>query len=98
MGRFYRLKHMFSIGFHTMAFPTFLFYSRSLKTGWRRWSRRWWNNVFRFGGWRILRRWQAETRKDRFSDKLEDAQRTMDARESGETQMTGHEEAGRTKA
>ena len=70
MGRFYRLKHMFSIGLHTMAFPTFLFYSYSVKAGWRSWSRRWWNNVFRFGGWLTLRRWRAESKKGKFTEKL----------------------------
>ena len=70
MGRFYRLKHMFSIGFHTMAFPTFLFYSHNVKAGWRSWSRRWWNSVFRFGGWLTLRRWRAESKKARFSERL----------------------------
>ena len=73
MGRFYRLRHMFSIGLHTMAFPTFLFYSHSFKVGWNRWSRRWWNNVFRFGGWMTLRRWRSEFKKSDFSRKLSEA-------------------------
>ena len=31
MGRFYRLRHMFSIWFHTMSFPSFLFYAHGFK-------------------------------------------------------------------
>ena len=73
MGRFYRLKHMFSIAFHTMAFPTFLFYSYNVKAGWRGWSRRWWNSVFRFGGWLTLRRWLLESKKGKFAEKLDRA-------------------------
>ena len=77
MGQFYRLRHMFSIGLHTLAFPSFLFYVHSVKTGWRAWSRRWWNNVFRFGGWLTLRRWRADFKKGKFSRKLVDAKKAV---------------------
>ncbi len=77
MGRFYRLTHMFSIGFHTMAFPTFLFYSYSVKTGWHHWYRRWWTSVFRFGGWLTLRKWRSEFQKSTFPEKLAKAKEAV---------------------
>jgi len=79
MGRFYRLTHMFSIGFHTMAFPTFPFYSNSVKVGWHHWRRRWLTSVFRFGGWMTLRKWRAEFQKGAFARKLAKAKETMTA-------------------
>ena len=79
MGRFYRLSHMFSIGLHTVAFPTFLFYSYRFKTGWHLWRRRWWNNVLRFGGWLTLRRWRARFRKGDFARRLAEAKNSLSA-------------------
>ena len=95
MGRSYRLRHVFSIGLHTMAFPTFLFHFYNVKTGWRKWSRRWWTNVFRFGGWLTLRRWRAQTKRDRFSEKLARAEEVVaDGKESRSSANTGREGTG----
>ena len=84
MGRFYRMSHMLSIAVHTMAFPTFLFYSYRFKTGWHAWRRRWWNNVFRFGGWLTLRRWRHRFKKGAFTEKLTRAKGLLASRRSGE--------------
>ncbi|MFH0910582.1 MAG: radical SAM protein [Planctomycetota bacterium] len=73
MGRFYRLRHLFSIGFHIMLFPALLFYVHDLRAGWDRWSRQWWSSIFRFGGWLTLRRWLADFKKSRFSERLKRA-------------------------
>ncbi len=77
MGRFYRITHMFSIGLHTMAFPSFVFYSYRFKNGWQAWRRRWWNSVFRFGGWITLRRWRHRFKKGDFTRKLAGAKQTL---------------------
>jgi len=97
MGRSYRLRHVFSIALHTLAFPTFLFHVYNLKAGWRNWSRRWWTNVFRFGGWRILRRWRRETKRQRFSEKLLQAEETVAAGKGRMSRAnTGHGTFGTT--
>jgi len=73
MGRFYRFKHMFNIGLHILWFPIFFIYLPNFKAGWRKWYRIWANQVTRFGGWLLLRRWYAAFRKDPFPRKLAEA-------------------------
>ncbi|KPK90951.1 MAG: hypothetical protein AMJ94_08145 [Deltaproteobacteria bacterium SM23_61] len=77
MGRFYRFKHMFHIGLHILWFPVFFFYLPNLKRGWEKWHRIWSNQVTRFGGWIILRRWFAAFKKDPFSRKLAEAKKIL---------------------
>ncbi len=77
MGRFYRFKHMFHIGLHILWFPVFFFYLPNLKRGWEKWHRIWSNQVTRFGGWIILRRWFVAFRKDPFSRKLAEAKKIL---------------------
>jgi radical SAM superfamily enzyme YgiQ (UPF0313 family) len=74
MGRFYRFKNMFHIGLHILWFPLFFFYLPNLKRGWEKWYRVWVNQVTKFGGWLLLRRWYAAFRKDPFTRKLAEAQ------------------------
>lgn len=91
MGRSYRLNQMFSIGLHTMTFPAFLFHFHNLRAAWRSWSRKWWNHVFRFGGWLTLRRWHAEFRRSGFAEKLMRARQTLAAVRGGrEPLAAGH--------
>lgn len=97
MGCFYRLGHMFLIGLHTLAFPTFLFHFHNVKTGWRNWSRQWWNNVFRFGGWRILRRWRGEAKRERFPEKLLQAKETVAAQKGRMSSANTGQEIARAK-
>jgi radical SAM superfamily enzyme YgiQ (UPF0313 family) len=77
MGRFYRFRYMFHIGFHILWFPVLFFYLPNLKRGWERWHRVWSNQVTRFGGWIIMRRWFAAFRKDPFSRKLAEAKKSL---------------------
>jgi radical SAM superfamily enzyme YgiQ (UPF0313 family) len=77
MGRFYRFKHMFHIGLHILWFPVFFIYLPNLKAGWRKWYRIWANQVTRFGGWLLLRRWYAAFKKDPFPRKLAEAKRFL---------------------
>jgi radical SAM superfamily enzyme YgiQ (UPF0313 family) len=77
MGRFYRFKHMFHIGLHILWFPVLFFYLPNLKRGWEKWYRIWANQVTKFGGWLLLRRWYAAFKKDPFSRKLAEAKRIL---------------------
>jgi radical SAM superfamily enzyme YgiQ (UPF0313 family) len=77
MGRFYQFKHMFHIGLNILSFPVLFFYLHNLKKGWWRWYRTWTNNVSRFGGWVLMRRWFAEFKKSKFPGKLAEAQRIL---------------------
>jgi len=77
MGRFYRFKHMFHIGINILSFPVLFFCLHNLRAGWRKWYRTWTNNVTRFGGWLILRRWTSEFKKDNFSSKLTEAKKLL---------------------
>lgn len=77
MGWFYRFRHMFHIGLNILSFPMLFFYLHNLQRGWRKWYRVWTNNVTRFGGWLIMRRWLAEFQKNSFSRKLAEAKRLL---------------------
>ena len=77
MGRFYQFKRMFHIGLNILSFPMLFLYLHNLKKGWWKWYRTWTNNVARFGGWLIMRRWFAEFKKDNFSGKLAAAQKIL---------------------
>jgi len=77
MGRFYRFKDMFHIGLNILSFPILFFYLYNIKKGWRKWYRIWTNNVTRFGGWLIMRRWFAEFEKDDFPHKLAEAKKLL---------------------
>ena len=77
MGRFYRFKHMFHIGFHILWFPVLFFYLLNLKRGWEKWYHVWANQVTRFGGWIIMRRWYAAFKKDPFLQKLAEAKKFL---------------------
>ena len=77
MGRVYRFKYMFHIGLHFLWFPVFFLYLPSFKAGWEKWYRIWNDQVSRFGGWLIMRRWYAEFKKDAFPRKLAEAKKFL---------------------
>jgi radical SAM superfamily enzyme YgiQ (UPF0313 family) len=70
MGRFYRFIHMFLIGMDVLSFPLLLFFLRDLKLGWGLWYRSWRNDLHRFGGWLVLRRWTKAFKNNPFTEKL----------------------------
>ncbi|MBI3985307.1 MAG: B12-binding domain-containing radical SAM protein [Lentisphaerae bacterium] len=78
MGRFYRFRYMFAVGLHILVFPSILFSLHNLRAGWRRWYRTWRNNLLRFSGWIILRRWTSEFEKGAFTRKLNEAKRRLE--------------------
>ena len=77
MGRFYRFRHMFHIGWDILSFPMLFFYLHNLREGWQKWYRIWENNVTKFGGWLIIRRWSTQFKKDNFSAKLVEAKKLL---------------------
>ena len=70
MGRFYRFHAVFAIARNVLIFPAMLFSLFHIRFGWRKWYRSWRNELLRFGGWIILRRWTAQFKKGDFSAKL----------------------------
>ena len=74
MGRFYRFRHMFAIGLNVLIFPALVFSLWNIRFGWRKWYRLWRNDLLRFGGWIVFRRWSTMFRHGTFAAKLERAQ------------------------
>lgn len=83
MGRFYRFRNMFAVALNIIIFPAMFFSIFNIRLGWRRWYRGWRNNLVRFGGWIILRRWTSAFKKGDFSDKLSRAKRNLSETELG---------------
>jgi radical SAM superfamily enzyme YgiQ (UPF0313 family) len=73
MGRFYQFKYLFKIGINILFFPGIVFFLHNIKSGWRQWYRPWRNDLVRFGGWIILRKWLSEFKKSRFMQRLQKA-------------------------
>ncbi len=82
MGRFYRPRHMFSVGLQILSFPAIVFHLHRIRSGWRRWYRRWTRNLYRAGGWLLLRRWTAAFKRGAFQVKLSEAKRRRHPQES----------------
>jgi radical SAM superfamily enzyme YgiQ (UPF0313 family) len=79
MGRFYRQRYMLSVALHTVSFPALVFHLHNLRSGWRRWNRRWWSSVFRVAGSAFVRRWTAQVKSGGFARKLAQAQAALHA-------------------
>jgi radical SAM superfamily enzyme YgiQ (UPF0313 family) len=73
MGRFYQFKYLFKIILNIFSFPALIFFLHNIKSGWRKWYRPWRNDLIRFGGWMIMKKWAAQFKKDKFPEKLEKA-------------------------
>jgi radical SAM superfamily enzyme YgiQ (UPF0313 family) len=85
MGKFYQFKYMFIIGLNILSFPALIFFLYNIKLGWKRWYRPWRNDLVRFGGWVITRRWLSEFKKDKFSQKLQKAKQHLKTAHSEHT-------------
>jgi radical SAM superfamily enzyme YgiQ (UPF0313 family) len=77
MGRFYRFRYMLAILRNILVFPRLVFWLHNIRAGWRRWYRHWRNDLLRFGGWIILRRWTTQLHKGSFGSKLAAAEARM---------------------
>jgi radical SAM superfamily enzyme YgiQ (UPF0313 family) len=73
MGKFYRFKYIFNIGLNILFFPAIVFFLHNIKSGWKKWYRPWRNDLVRFGGWIVLKKWFFEFRKNKFRQKLKKA-------------------------
>ncbi len=78
MGKFYRFRHMFMVGINILSFPYMVFSLHNIKKGWTTWYRKWRNNIFRFGGWMIIRGWYARFKKGDFTEKLRRAKEHLE--------------------
>ncbi|MFH1458086.1 MAG: radical SAM protein [Candidatus Omnitrophota bacterium] len=73
MGKFYQFTYLFKIGFNIVSFPAMVFFLHNIKSGWRKWYRPWRNDLVRFGGWIIMKRWASQFKKDKFPERLQKA-------------------------
>ncbi len=73
MGKFYQFKYFFKIGLNIFSFPGLIFFLHNIKKGWKKWYRPWRNDLIRFGGWIIVKGWNAKFKKDPFLRKLHSA-------------------------
>jgi len=77
MKRFYRFRYLFAIGLNVMIFPAMLLSLWNIRFGWRKWYRLWRNDLIRFGGWMILRRWGTLVRRGTFFERLAHAKEKL---------------------
>lgn len=80
MGKFYQLKYAFMLGLDIFSFPAMVFFLHNVKSGWRKWYRSWRNNLIRFGGWVIMRRWASQFKRDPFHEKIKKAKEHLKVR------------------
>jgi len=81
MGKFYQFKYMFILCLHIFFFPALVFFLHNIRLGWRKWYRPWRNNLVRFGGWIIMKRWATQFKKDTFLQRLQKAKEHLKATE-----------------
>ncbi|MGD0336545.1 MAG: radical SAM protein [Candidatus Omnitrophota bacterium] len=79
MGKFYQFHYMFILGLHIFSFPAMVFFLHNIRVGWRKWYRPWRNNLIRFGGWIIMKRWLSQFKKDAFPERLQKAKEHIKA-------------------
>jgi radical SAM superfamily enzyme YgiQ (UPF0313 family) len=73
MSGFYRFQYVFNIIANMFSFPFLLFFLHDVRLGWRTWYRSWRNDLVRFGGWVLIKRWTSALKKDDFSQKIQRA-------------------------
>jgi radical SAM superfamily enzyme YgiQ (UPF0313 family) len=77
MGKFYRFTDLLRLGLHIFSFPALVFFLYNIRAGWERWYRPWRNDLVRFGGWIIMKRWVSQFKKDMFLEKLHKARERL---------------------
>jgi len=82
MGKFYQFKCMFMLGLHILSFPAQAFFLHNIKLGWRKWYRSWRNDLVRFGGWIIMKKWAWQFKKDKFLERLQKAKGHLKIRQT----------------
>ncbi len=77
MGRFYQFKYMFMVVLNVFSFPALIFFLHNIRLGWSKWYRPWRNDLLRFGGWIIMKKWASQFKKDKFLEVLQKAQKRL---------------------
>lgn len=77
MGRFYNARSVVMFLLNILTFPYLLLYVFNIKSGWRRWYRRWRNYFFRLVGSNILKKWTFQLHRGKFLGRLKEAQRNI---------------------
>lgn len=80
MKRFYCFRYLFAVGLNVLIFPAMLLSPWNIRFGWRKWRRLWRNDLIRFGGWLILRRWASLVRRGTFFERLAHAKEKLGRR------------------
>ena len=75
MRGFYGPRHLLGVAASIIALPAVALRLHNIGAGWQKWYRRWAGNLYRSGGWLLLRQWTAAFRKDGFLSKLAEAKR-----------------------
>lgn len=70
MGRFYHLTRMGGVALHTLRFPLAMLPLVDLRARWRRWYRRWRNDVIGTGGYFVMQNWRRQFSQGPFRGKL----------------------------
>ncbi|MBF0484389.1 MAG: B12-binding domain-containing radical SAM protein [Candidatus Omnitrophica bacterium] len=71
MSSFYQFPYFFKIGLNILLLPGLVFFLGDIREGWRKWYRNWRNDLVRFMGWIIIKKWISNFQHDRFFDKLQ---------------------------
>jgi hypothetical protein len=79
MTGFYRFRYFFAMILNIICFPVLIFSIFNLRCGWSSWYIVWRNNMWRFVGWHILRKWSTGFKKDDFFAKLHAAEKELSA-------------------
>ncbi len=78
MSGFYRFRYLFAMILNIICFPVIIFSIFNLRRGWTSWHMAWRNNMWRFVGWYILRKWSASFENDDFLARLSLAEKELD--------------------
>jgi radical SAM superfamily enzyme YgiQ (UPF0313 family) len=70
MGGFYRLRRMSGVMLHTLRFPVAMMPLVDLRSRWRKWYRRWRNDVWGSIGYFVMKKWYKAFRDGNFNEKL----------------------------
>jgi radical SAM superfamily enzyme YgiQ (UPF0313 family) len=77
MASFYRFGFLFKIGLDILSFLKLVLFLHDIRLGWEKWYRHWRNDLIRFMGWIIMRKWELEFNRNRFFERLRSARAQM---------------------
>ncbi len=77
MGKFYQFRYIFMLGLRIIYFPAIVFFLHNIRLGWKKWFLSWRNDLNRFGGWIVLRKWTSQFKKNKFAERLQKAKKHL---------------------